>query len=115
MQHVHLIGVAGTGMGALAGLLRSAGYRVTGSDVAFYPPMGDKLAEWGVETLRGYDASHLTPPPDLVVVGNVARRDNPEARAAIDGGIPYRSMPGALEELFLAKRQSFVITGTHGK
>ena len=115
MQHVHLIGVAGTGMGALAGLLRSAGYRVTGSDVAFYPPMGEKLAEWGVETLRGYDAAHLTPRPDLVVVGNVCRKDNPEARAAIDGGIPYRSMPGALEELFLAKRQSFVITGTHGK
>jgi len=115
MQHVHLIGVAGTGMGALAGLLRSAGHRVTGSDVAFYPPMGDKLVEWGVETMRGFDAAHLTPRPDLVVVGNVARKDNPEARAAIDGGIPYVSMPGALEELFLSKRQSFVITGTHGK
>ena len=102
-------------MGALAGLLRKAGYRVTGSDVAFYPPMGEKLAEWGVETLRGYDASHLTPRPDLVVVGNVARKDNPEARAAIDGGIPYCSLPGALEELFLSQRQSFVIAGTHGK
>jgi UDP-N-acetylmuramate: L-alanyl-gamma-D-glutamyl-meso-diaminopimelate ligase len=115
MQHVHLIGVAGTGMGALAGLLRSAGYRVTGSDVAFYPPMGDKLAEWGVETMVGYDAAHLEARPDLVVVGNVARKDNPEARAAIDGGMAYRSMPGALEELFLARRQSFVVTGTHGK
>jgi UDP-N-acetylmuramate: L-alanyl-gamma-D-glutamyl-meso-diaminopimelate ligase len=102
-------------MGALAGLLRSAGYRVTGSDIAFYPPMGDKLQEWGVETMRGYDAAHLEPRPDLVVVGNVSRRDNVEARAAIDGGIPYRSMPGALEELFLSKRQSFVIAGTHGK
>jgi UDP-N-acetylmuramate: L-alanyl-gamma-D-glutamyl-meso-diaminopimelate ligase len=102
-------------MGALAGLLRSAGYRVTGSDVAFYPPMGEKLAEWGVETMQGYDAAHLTPRPDLVVVGNVCRKDNPEARAAIDGGMLYRSMPGALEELFLSKRQSFVITGTHGK
>jgi len=102
-------------MGALAGLLRKAGYRVTGSDVAFYPPMGEKLAEWGVETMRGYDPSHLTPRPDLVVVGNVARRDNPEARAAIDGGIPYQSLPGALEELFLSQRQNFVIAGTHGK
>jgi UDP-N-acetylmuramate: L-alanyl-gamma-D-glutamyl-meso-diaminopimelate ligase len=115
MEHVHLIGVAGTGMGALAGLLRSAGYRVTGSDVAFYPPMGDKLKEWGVETMRGYDAAHLEPRPDLVVVGNVSRRDNVEARAAIDGGMPYRSMPGALEELFLSKRQVFVVSGTHGK
>ncbi len=115
MQHVHLVGVAGTGMGALAGLLRSAGYRVTGSDVAFYPPMGEKLAEWGVETMRGYDPRHLDPRPDLVVIGNVARKDNPEARAAIDGGMPYRSMPGALEELFLAQRKSCVIAGTHGK
>ena len=115
MPHVHLIGVAGTGMGALAGLLRSAGHRVTGSDVAFYPPMGDKLVEWGVETMRGFDASHLEPRPDLVVVGNVCRKDNPEARAAIDGGLAYRSMPGALEELFLKDRQSFVVAGTHGK
>src|ERR1700712_421864 len=115
MQHVHLIGVAGTGMGALAGLLRSAGYRVTGSDVAFYPPMGSKLVEWGVETQQGFDARHLEPRPDLVVVGNVCRKDNPEARAALDGGMTYRSMPGALEELFLSKRKSFVITGTHGK
>jgi UDP-N-acetylmuramate: L-alanyl-gamma-D-glutamyl-meso-diaminopimelate ligase len=115
MKHVHLIGVAGTGMGALAGLLRKAGYRVTGSDTAFYPPMGDKLAEWGVETRRGYSAEHLTEAPDLVVIGNVCRRDNPEARAAIDGGLPYLSMPGVLEELFLSSRQSFVMAGTHGK
>ncbi|MET0343258.1 MAG: Mur ligase family protein [Polyangiales bacterium] len=115
MQHVHLIGVAGTGMGALAGLLRSLGHRVTGSDVAFYPPMGDKLAEWGVETRKGFDPAHLVPRPDLVVVGNVCRKDNPEARAAIDGGMAYCSLPGALEELFLVRRQSFVIAGTHGK
>lgn len=115
MKHVHLIGVAGTGMGALAGLLRKAGHRVTGSDTAFYPPMGDKLVEWGVETRRGFLPEHLSPAPDLVVVGNVCRRDNPEARAAIDGGLAYISMPGALEQLFLVDRPSFVVAGTHGK
>jgi UDP-N-acetylmuramate: L-alanyl-gamma-D-glutamyl-meso-diaminopimelate ligase len=115
IKHVHLIGVAGTGMGALAGLLKRAGYRVTGSDRAFYPPMGDKLAEWGVQTMSGFDAAHLTPRPDLVVVGNVCRSDNPEARAAIEGGIEYLSMPGALEQLFLTARQSVVVAGTHGK
>jgi UDP-N-acetylmuramate: L-alanyl-gamma-D-glutamyl-meso-diaminopimelate ligase len=102
-------------MGSLAGLLRKAGYRVTGSDSAFYPPMGERLLEWGVTTMRGYDAAHLSPRPDLVVVGNVCRKDNPEARAAIDGGIAYVSMPGALEQLFLSQRPSFVIAGTHGK
>ena len=88
-MHVHLIGVCGTGMGSLAGLLRNAGHHVSGSDSAFYPPMGDALRRWGIETHEGFDASHLTPRPDLVVVGNVCRSTNPEARAAIDAGIPY--------------------------
>ncbi|MDQ3033298.1 MAG: Mur ligase family protein [Myxococcota bacterium] len=114
-MHVHLIGVAGTGMGALAGLLQSAGHRVTGSDTAFYPPMGEALARWGIETRRGWDAANVADAPDLVVVGNVCRRDNPEARAAIDGGLRTTSMPGVIEELFLADRPGWVVAGTHGK
>lgn len=114
-KHIHLIGVAGTGMGALAGLLKQAGYRVTGSDTAFHPPIGPALKAWGVETRPGWDPANLDPAPDLVIVGNVARRDNAEARYAIDQGIPYESMPGALERLFLKDRPSFVIAGTHGK
>ncbi len=114
-MHVHLIGVCGTGMGALAGLLRAAGHRVTGSDRAFYPPMGPALARWGVETIEGYDPGNLEPPPDLVVVGNVCRPDHPEARAAIDRGIPYASFPGALAAQFLEARRPLVVAGTHGK
>lgn len=114
-MHVHLIGVAGTGMGALAGLLVKAGYRVTGSDTAFYPPIGPSLERWGVETMKGWSPDHLVPAPDFVVVGNVCRKDNPEARFAIDEGIPYDSMPGAIERLFLSKRKSLVVAGTHGK
>ncbi len=114
-MHVHLIGVAGTGMGALAGLLRAAGHRVTGSDTAFHPPIGPELAAWGVETMPGYEPSHLEPAPDLVVVGNVCRRDNPEARAAIAKGLRTVSFPGAMEEMFLGERRSFVVAGTHGK
>ncbi len=114
-MHVHLIGVAGTGMGALAGLLRAAGHRVTGSDTAFYPPMGEALVRWGVETMEGFRPENLEPAPDLVVVGNVCRRDNPEARAAIDGGMRYASFPQTMEEIFLAERPGFVVAGTHGK
>jgi UDP-N-acetylmuramate: L-alanyl-gamma-D-glutamyl-meso-diaminopimelate ligase len=77
--------------------------------------MGERLGGWGVATRQGYDAAHLEPRPDLVVVGNVCRRDNVEARAAIDGGMAYVSMPGALEQLFLVERPSLVIAGTHGK
>ena len=114
-MHVHLVGVAGTGMGALAGLLKAAGHRVSGSDTAFHPPMGEALARWGIETKKGWSPANLEPRPDLVIVGNVCRKDNPEARAAIDGGIPYDSMPGAIEKLFLGTRPSWVVAGTHGK
>lgn len=114
-MHVHLIGVAGTGMGAFAGLLRAAGHRVTGSDTNFYPPMGDALKAWGIETMQGFKAENLHPAPDLVVVGNVCRKDNPEARAAIDGAMNVRSFPKALGELFLGTRRSLVVAGTHGK
>ncbi len=114
-MHVHLIGVCGTGMGSLAGLLAAAGHRVTGSDQAFHPPMGPALERWGVETKVGYSPAHLDPAPDLVVVGNVCRPDHPEARAAIDRGLAYASFPATLAEHFLARRRSFVVAGTHGK
>jgi UDP-N-acetylmuramate: L-alanyl-gamma-D-glutamyl-meso-diaminopimelate ligase len=102
-------------MGSLAGLLKRLGHRVTGSDSAFYPPMGEALARWGIETLQGYDPQHLVPTPDLVVVGNVCRPNNVEARAAIDGGLSYTSLPKALAQFCLSGRRSFVIAGTHGK
>lgn len=102
-------------MGAFAGLLKQAGHRVTGSDSAFYAPMGDALKRWGIETLTGFDPAHLEPAPELVVVGNVCRPDNPEAKAAIARGLPYTSFPGALRKMFLAERESFVVAGTHGK
>lgn len=112
---VHLIGICGTGMGSFAGLLQAEGHRVRGSDQNVYPPMSDKLAAWGIPVAEGYRPENLEPRPDLVVVGNVIRRDNPEARAAMDGGIEYLSFPEALGKLFLGGRRSLVVAGTHGK
>jgi UDP-N-acetylmuramate: L-alanyl-gamma-D-glutamyl-meso-diaminopimelate ligase len=114
-MHVHLIGVAGTGMGSLASLFRRAGHRVTGSDLRFDPPMGDVLRAAGVECLEGYAPEHLVPGIDLVVVGNVIRKDNPEAVAAEARGLSRTSMSLALREHFLAKRKPLVVAGTHGK
>lgn len=114
-MHVHFIAVAGTGMGSLAGLLQSAGHRVTGSDVAFYPPMGPALKRWGIELHEGFRPEHLNPVPDLVVIGNVCRRDNPEVRAAIDGGLKYVHMCDALAKLVLQHTAPLVVAGTHGK
>jgi len=112
---IHLIGICGTGMGSLAGLLRAAGHDVRGSDESVYPPMSTMLAERGIPVLQGYRAEHLADRPDLVVVGNVASRSNPEAVAAADLGLRYLSMPQAIHELFIEGRHSIVVTGTHGK
>lgn len=112
---MHIVAVAGTGMGALAGLLSQMGHRVTGSDVAFYSPMGPALERWGIECMNGFDAAHLDSKPDLVVVGNVCRRDNPEAVAAFERGLRVTHIAGALRELVLPGSSPWVIAGTHGK
>jgi UDP-N-acetylmuramate: L-alanyl-gamma-D-glutamyl-meso-diaminopimelate ligase len=112
---IHVVGVAGTGMGALAGLLTELGHDVSGSDVAFDPPIGPALAEWGVKTRLGFDPAHLSPAPDLVVIGNVCRPHNPEARAAIDSGLPYTHIAGALDRFVLEGTSPLVVAGTHGK
>ena len=115
MKHVHFIGVSGTGMGALAMLFRERGAQVTGSDVAFDPPIGPALVAAGIVCMQGYDAAHLSPAPDLVVVGNAIRADNPEAVAAAGRNLARTSMSGALREQFLINRRPVVVAGTHGK
>jgi UDP-N-acetylmuramate: L-alanyl-gamma-D-glutamyl-meso-diaminopimelate ligase len=115
-MRVYLLGIAGTGMGSFAGLLRKAGHEVSGSDENVYPPMSDKLAEWKIRTFTPYSADNLKRADiDLAVVGNVIRADNVEAKAVRRLGIPHMSFPEALEELFLQKRHPVVVVGTHGK
>lgn len=114
-MRIHLIGVAGTGMSALAALLLEAGHRVSGSDTAFDPPVGPYLEGLGIECLKGWRAANLDTSPDLVIVGNVCRRDNPEAQEAMSRGLKVLSMPGALAEHVLARRKPMVVAGTHGK
>lgn len=109
------MGVCGTGMGSLAGMLKDSGYVVTGSDENVYPPMSDFLASCNIEIKNGYSAENLADQPDLVVVGNTIRKTNPEAQALAELGIPYVSFPQALGHYFLADRTSLVVTGTHGK
>jgi UDP-N-acetylmuramate: L-alanyl-gamma-D-glutamyl-meso-diaminopimelate ligase len=113
--HIHLTAICGTGMGAFAGMLKERGYRVTGSDQDVYPPMSTHLASLGIEIRKGYSPSNLDDGPDLVVIGNAIRSDNPEARAAFERNIRCLSFPAALSELFLEGRHSIVVAGTHGK
>jgi UDP-N-acetylmuramate: L-alanyl-gamma-D-glutamyl-meso-diaminopimelate ligase len=112
---IHLIGIGGTGMGALAGLLKEAGHDVRGSDGPLYPPMSTLLSRLGVPVFEGYKAGNLDWQPDRVVVGNICRVDHPEAAAARERGLELTSFPALLSELFLASRHVVVVAGTHGK
>jgi UDP-N-acetylmuramate: L-alanyl-gamma-D-glutamyl-meso-diaminopimelate ligase len=114
-KHIHVIGIGGSAMAPLAGMLREHGYRVTGSDSGVYPPASTLLEKLGISFFHTFDAAHLEPAPDLVVVGNIIARGNPELEEVLDRRIPYRSMPEILEEVFLPGRHPIVVSGTHGK
>ena len=119
-RHIHLIGICGTAMASLAGLLQLQGHRITGSDKAAYPPMSDLLRSLNIPVLEPYSEFNLKPRPDLVVIGNALSRGNPEIEYVLDQRIPFASMAALLREEFLCKpaprgRDSLVVAGTHGK
>jgi len=116
VKNVHIMGIGGTAMAALAGVLVDAGYTVTGSDGnKVYPPMSDYLAGIGVAPMEGYEASNLDHKPDLVIVGKVVRAVYPEAEALLASDIPYMSFPSLLGARFIAEKRCIVMAGTHGK
>ncbi len=115
VRSVHLIAACGTGMGALAAMLKEMGLAVTGSDQNVYPPMSTYLESRGVRLSDGFDAANLAYRPDLVVVGNAVKKDNPEARKAIEMGLAYCSMPQAVNYFLVGSRQAILVAGTHGK
>ncbi|MDE3105748.1 MAG: UDP-N-acetylmuramate:L-alanyl-gamma-D-glutamyl-meso-diaminopimelate ligase [Acidobacteriota bacterium] len=114
-RHIHLIGICGTAMASLAGLLQQQGHRITGSDAAAYPPMSDLLASLGIPLAQPYAEANLQPRPDLVIVGNAISRGNPELEYVLDQRIPFCSMASILHDEFLPGRDSLVVAGTHGK
>ncbi len=114
-KHIHLIGICGTAMASLAGMLQLQGHRVTGSDTAAYPPMSDLLASLKIPIHEPYAESNMEPRPDLVVVGNAISRGNVELEYVLDQRIPFCSMASILHDEFLAGRESLVVAGTHGK
>ena len=113
--HVHLIGICGTAMASLAGLLQSRGYKVTGSDSNPYPPMSTQLEKLGISIQKPYSEKNLHPVPDFVVVGNVISKNNSEAEELMRLKIPYCSLPQAMGEWIIDQKQSLVVAGTHGK
>jgi UDP-N-acetylmuramate: L-alanyl-gamma-D-glutamyl-meso-diaminopimelate ligase len=114
-MHLHILGICGTFMGGVALLARALGHRVTGSDANVYPPMSTQLEAAGIELMQGYDASHLEPAPDVVVVGNAMKRGIPAVEYMLDAGLPYVSGPQWLAEHLLPGRHVLAVSGTHGK
>jgi len=112
---IHLIGICGTGMGSLAGLLKAAKHDVRGSDTDVYPPMSTQLLEQGIEVMNGHRPENLDWQPDVVVVGNVCSKDHIEVVAAEARGLRLTSFPALLDELFLRDGHALVVSGTHGK
>lgn len=114
-SHIHLMGICGTAMASLAGLLKDRGFKVSGSDLNPYPPMSTQIESLGIQILRPYRKENLNPKPDFVVVGNVISANNEEAMEMVKLGLPFCSLPQAMGEVIIAERDSFVISGTHGK
>ena len=112
IRHIHIMGICGTGMAAIAGMLKESGYRVTGSDQNVYPPMSDFLAQAGIDVMQGYVPENLEPRPDLVIVGNVIQAVFPEAQKLAELNIPYLSMPQALGYFFLGGEEPKKIIGS---
>jgi UDP-N-acetylmuramate: L-alanyl-gamma-D-glutamyl-meso-diaminopimelate ligase len=114
-MHYHLIGICGTAMAALAGMLQARGNRITGSDENVYPPMSTMLASLGISVNQGYRPEHLKPSPDCVIVGNAIPRGNAELEATLSQKLLYRSQAEVVKEEFIRGRRSLVVAGTHGK
>ena len=114
-KHIHLIGICGTAMASLAGMLKERGHRVTGSDAAAYPPMSTFLESLGVRVAQPFAEANLEPRPDLVVVGNAISRGNAELENVLDQRISFCSLPQLLHDEFLVGKEVLVVAGTHGK
>jgi UDP-N-acetylmuramate: L-alanyl-gamma-D-glutamyl-meso-diaminopimelate ligase len=114
-KHIHLIGICGTAMASLAGMLKELGHKVAGSDAASYPPMSDFLASLDIPVSQPFSEANLATRPDLVVVGNAISRGNVELEFVLDQRIPFQSMAQVLHDEFLQGKERLVIAGTHGK
>jgi UDP-N-acetylmuramate: L-alanyl-gamma-D-glutamyl-meso-diaminopimelate ligase len=114
-RHIHLIGICGTAMASLAGMLKQRGFLITGSDVAAYPPMSEMLAGIGIVVAQPFAEANLSPRPDLVVIGNALSRGNVEVEYVLDQRLPFTSMAALVHEEFLRGREVLTVAGTHGK
>ena len=114
-MRLHILGICGTFMGGIALLARELGHEVSGSDSNVYPHMSTLLESKGIDIMEGYDAAHLSPAPDMVVIGNALSRGNSAVEHVLNRGLPYTSGPQWLADHLLQDRWVLAVAGTHGK
>src|SRR6185312_1904171 len=114
-MRLYFIGICGTAMGNGALMMRALGHEVVGSDDNIYPPMSTLLQDEGISLLAGFKAEHLSPMPDLVVIGNAMSRGNEEVETTLEQRMPYCSLPELLKREVIQGKKSIVVSGTHGK
>jgi UDP-N-acetylmuramate--alanine ligase len=109
---VHLVGIGGIGLSAIARVLHGWGYTVSGSDRQA-SALTDALAAEGITVYIGHSAGHVSA-ADLLVVSSAVPADNPEIVAARQRGLPVVKREQFLGEL-TAGRTTLAVAGTHGK
>ena len=115
VKTIHIIAICGTGMGALASMLKDMGFEITGSDQKVYPPISEFLSSKGIEITEGFSEKNVAYGPDLVIVGNAVSKDNPEVLGMNQMGLEFCSMPQAVNRFIASGKKPLVVTGTHGK
>lgn len=114
VRRVFCVGMAGTGMKAMAEWFSAAGWQVSGSDRSASPAMRAKFERLGIRLLPEHAAENLPPHLDLLIYSPAVRESNPERQVALARGIPQWSYPQALGQL-MRGRDGISIAGTHGK
>lgn len=114
-MHLHILGLSGTFMSALALLARDLGHKVTGSDANCYPPVSDLLEAKGITWVEGYADATLALQADIVIVGNAIKRGMPVLEAVMQSGKSYTSGPEWLANHVLNQYKVIAVAGTHGK
>ncbi|MBN2724706.1 MAG: UDP-N-acetylmuramate:L-alanyl-gamma-D-glutamyl-meso-diaminopimelate ligase [Deltaproteobacteria bacterium] len=111
----HFIGIAGTGMGNAAGLMKEKGWMVTGSDEAVYPPMSEVLDKMEVEVKTPFSGDNINSDSGLLVVGNICRYNHVEVLKGTNCNLKLTSFPALIGNTILNSRKTVVVAGTHGK
>lgn len=111
---IYFMGICGTAMSSLAIFLKKEGFKISGSDQNVYPPVSTLLESYKIP-IHLFNKQNLSQEIDLVIVGNVIGKANPEVQALEELNIPYLSLPDFLEQVFLKYKKNIVACGTHGK